>query len=137
MSVETTERTRPANFEAKRNRRVVATTGKRMLLTYTLNGHPFGSELSARNNSTRKLAVEFHGTAPVKQVDIIRNNKVVHSQPGNGQMDLNVTWQDAEPLSNTWMPAAKFCNHPFTFYYVRVTQTDGEVAWASPTWIDP
>jgi len=137
MSVETAERSRAAIFEAMRNRRVVATTGKRMLLTYTLNGHPFGSELNARDNSSRKLAVEFHGTAPVKQLDIIRNNKVVHSQPGNDQMDLNVTWQDTEPISNTWMPAAKFCNHPFTFYYVRVTQTDGEIAWASPTWIDP
>jgi len=137
MSVEAAERTRSAIFEAMRNRRVVATTGSRMLLTYTLNAHPFGSELSVRDNPARKLAVEFHGTAPVAQLDIIRNNKVVHSQPGNGQLDLSVTWQDTEPISNTWMPAAKFCNHPFTFYYVRVTQTDGEVAWASPTWIDP
>ncbi len=137
MSVETAERSRAAIFEAMRNRRVVATTGKRMLLTYTLNGHPFGSELSARDNSVRKLAVEFHGTAPVAKLDIIRNNKVVHSHPGNGQMDLNVAWQDTEPISNTWMPAAKCCNHPFAFYYVRVTQTDGEIAWASPTWIDP
>jgi len=141
MSVETTERSRRAIFEAMRNRRVVATTGSRMLLTYRLNGHPLGSELSLKDDrvlsSARKLVAEFHGTAPVAQLDIIRNNKVVHSQPGDGQLDLSITWQDAEPIDKTWMSAAKFCNHPFTFYYVRVTQTDGEVAWASPIWIDP
>lgn len=141
MSVEAGERTRFAIFEAMRNRRTVATTGARMLLTYKLNGSPLGSELSLKEapamSAARTLVVEFHGTAPVSQVDIIRNNKVVHSQPGNGQMDLSVTWQDAEPIETTWMPAAKFCAHPFTFYYVRVTQADGEVAWASPVWIDP
>ncbi|MCX6899614.1 MAG: DUF3604 domain-containing protein [Verrucomicrobia bacterium] len=140
MSVETTERSRRAIFEAMHNRRVVATTGSRMLLTYKLNGRPLGSELSLKDDpalaSARKLVVEFHGTAPVAQLDIIRNNKVVYSRPGNGQMDLSITWQDAGPIDKTWMPAAKFCNHPFTFYYVRVTQTDGEVAWASPIWID-
>jgi len=141
MSVEADERTRPAIFEAMRNRRTVATTGSRMLLTYTLNGHPLGSELSLKGDpelaSARKLAVEFHGTSPAAQIDILRNNKVVHCRPGNGQPDLCVTWQDDEPIGNTWMPPAKFCSHPFTFYYVRVTQTDGEIAWASPVWIDP
>ncbi|MCX7886396.1 MAG: DUF3604 domain-containing protein [Verrucomicrobiae bacterium] len=137
MSVEANERSRAAIFEAMRNRRVVATTGKRMLLTYTLNGHPFGTELLAKDNPRRKLQVEFHGTAPVKQIDIIRNNRVVHSHPGNGQMDIRFMWEDTEPIQKTWLPPAKFCPRPFTFYYVRVTQTDGEVAWASPTWIDP
>jgi hypothetical protein len=141
MSVEAAERTRRAIFEAMRNRRTVATTGSRMLLTYKLNGQPFGSELSLKGDPTltsaRKLVVEFHGTAPAAKVDIIRNNKIVHSRPGNGQRDVSATWLDTEPIGNTWMPAARYCNHPFTFYYVRVTQTDGEIAWASPVWIDP
>ncbi len=141
MSVETAERTRAAIFEALFNRRTVATTGSRMLLTYKLNGQPLGSALSLKGDpaltSARKLVVEFHGTAPAARVDIIRNNKIVHSRPGNGQMDLSIAWQDDEPIDKTWMPPAKYCNHPFTFYYVRVTQTDGEIAWASPIWIDP
>ena len=64
---------------------------------------PLGSELSLKDDpalgSARELAVEFHGTAPVAQLDIIRNNKVVHSRPGNGQMDLSIAWQDAEPIA--------------------------------------
>lgn len=141
MSVEAGEQTREAIFRAMYNRRVVATTGARMLLTYDLCGKPMGSEWSLKHSPelscNRKLSVEFHGTAPVERIDIIRNNKVVYSMPGNGRMDISMTWEDLKPIEKTWLPVAKFCNHPFTFYYVRVIQTDGEVAWASPIWIDP
>ena len=141
MSVEGGERTREALFEGMYNRRVVATTGSRMLLTYDLCGNPMGSESSLVGNpeltSKRKLSVEFHGMAPVERIDIIRNNQVVHSVSGNGSMDVSMTWEDTEPIAQTWLPGAEFCDHPFTFYYVRAVQTDGEAAWASPIWIDP
>ncbi|MFC1453903.1 DUF3604 domain-containing protein [Verrucomicrobiota bacterium] len=141
MSVEARENTRKAIFEAMYNRRVVATTGPRMLLTYSLNGKPLGSELSLKTSpgltGSRKLVVEFHGTAAVDRIDIIRNNSVVHSASGTGEKDMCVTWEDRDPIDDIWLPAAKFCDHPFAFYYVRVVQQDGEVAWASPVWIDP
>jgi len=141
MCVEADEKTRDSVFAGMYDRRVVATTGSRMILAYDLNGTPMGSELSLKDNpemaSSRKLSVQFHGTAPVDRIDIIRNNKVVHSVPGNGELDMNVTWEDTEPAEGIWMPTAKYCDHPFTFYYVRVVQTDNEVAWASPIWIDP
>lgn len=141
MSVEAREKTRKAIFEAMYNRRVVATTGARMLLTYHLNGNPMGSELSLKNISglaaLRKLSVEFHGTAMVDRIDIIRNNNVVYSASGTGFKDLSVSWEDSDPIDDIWLPATKFCDNPFAFYYVRVVQQDGEVAWASPIWIDP
>jgi len=51
-------------------------------------------------------------------------------------MDGAFTWEDTSPLKDVRMQAARFCDHPFTFYYVRLVQSDGEVAWASPVWID-
>lgn len=141
MSVEAGEKTRAALFGALYNRRVVATSGARMLLTYSLNGQPLGSELSVARMpelaSRRTLTVSVHGTAAVDRIDIIRNNHVFHSIPGNGGMDLAATIDDRDALDGLWMPPAPHCTHPFAFYYVRVIQTDGEVAWASPTWIDP
>jgi len=141
MSVEAHEKTREAIFEAMYNRRVVATTGARMLLTYHINGTPMGSELSLKNSpnwaSLRKISVEFHGTAVVDRIDITRNNSIVHSIPGNGTMDASIAWEDTDAIDKTWLSATKHCNHPFTFYYVRVLQMDGEVAWASPVWIEP
>jgi len=141
MSVQAGQRTREAIFQAMYNRRVVATTGARILLSYDVGGKPMGCELNVRNNpeliSSRMLSVEFHGTAPAERLDIIRNNTVVHSMPGNGRIDMTIAWEDTEPIEKTWLPPAKFSEHPFTFYYVRALQTDGEVAWASPVWIDP
>lgn len=141
MCVEAHEQSREAIFAAMYNRRVVATTGARMLLTYRLNGNPMGSELSLRTvpelASRRRLVIEFHGTAAVDRVDVIRNNTVVHSAFATSDKDLCITWEDRDPMDDIWLPAAKFCDHPFAFYYVRVVQQDGEVAWASPVWIDP
>ena len=141
MSVEASSNTRAALFEALRQRRVTATSGPRMLLTYRLDGHPMGSELSLKKApglaACRRLEIEFHGTAAIDRIDIIRNNAVAHSVPGTGIPDAAVTWVDCAPIGGLWMPAAKYCDHPFAFYYVRAVQKDGEVAWASPVWIDP
>jgi len=141
MSVEAPEKTRGAIFDAMYQRRVVATTGARMLLTYRLNGYQMGSELSVGASPAlafrRRLDIEFHGTAPLDRIDIIRCNTVVHSVPGEGREDVTVDWEDTEPLEAILLPPAKFCDHPFAFYYVRAVQQDGEVAWASPVWVDP
>ncbi|MCK4283454.1 MAG: DUF3604 domain-containing protein [Candidatus Brocadiae bacterium] len=140
MAVEAEARTRPAIWRALWNRRVVATTGPRMLLTWRLNGHPMGAELSAAAETElaerRRLDIEFHGTAGVERVDVIRNNDVVKTFSPAG-MDHRLRWEDTAPLHEVCLPPARFCPNPFCFYYIRVTQTDGEVAWASPIWIDP
>jgi hypothetical protein len=114
---------------------VVATSGPRVLLKVDLNGHPIGSELKASSEPAlrtgRRISVRFLGTAPVQRIDVIRNNKVVHT---TGQAEF--VWEDTTPLGDALMPAAKYCDRPFCFYYVRVVQADGQAAWASPIWID-
>ncbi len=140
LSVLADECTREAIWDALWNRRVVASSGPRILLTWTLNGQPMGSELDAAAMpelaDRRTLHVEFHGTAPIERIDIIRSNQVIHSIPGDGP-DLAMTWDDESPLDDCLLPAAEHCDHPFCFYYVRVIQSDGEAAWASPIWLDP
>jgi len=141
MSVQAGSRTRAALWRGLYARRVVATTGARRLLDFRLNGQPWGSELAAKRRrglaSGRRIEGRFHGTAPVERIDIIRNNEVVHTETGEGRLDVEFTWEDTQPIEQVWLPPARFCDHPFCFYYVRAVQTDGEVAWASPVWIDP
>lgn len=136
MAVLATERTREAIWDALWNRRVIATSGPRMILQVDLNGHPVGAELNASTEPTlkaaRRIRVQFAGTAPVQRIDIIHNNKVVYSTK-----QAEFAWEDTTLLSNALMPAAKYCDHPFCFYYVRAVQADGQAAWASPIWIDP
>jgi len=138
MSVLAAERTREAIWDALWNRRVVATSGPRVLLDFTLNGFPIGAELDADAlpslREKRVVAIEFHGMANVKSIDIIRSGKVAHSFKGTG-MDMCVTWEDSSPLADALLPPAKYCEYPFAYYYVRVVQEDNETAWASPIWI--
>jgi len=139
MSVEATGCTREEIWDALWNRRVVATTGPRMILTYRLNGKSMGSELSARDDTglagSRRIEIEFHGTADVERIDIIRNNELVKRFAGN-EVDCTVGWEDTQPLEAVLMGPAKFSANRFCFYYVRVVQKDGEAAWASPTWVE-
>jgi len=140
MAVVAADRTREAIWDALWNRRVVATSGPRILLHWTLDGQPMGSELDAAAmpelQDKRTLHIEAHGTAPIDRIDIIRSNQVIHSIPGDGP-DLAATWADQSPLADALLPPAKHCDHPFAFYYIRLVQTDGECAWASPIWVDP
>ena len=140
MSVLASECTRQAIWDALRSRRVVATSGPRMLLSYELNGHPMGSELAVAENpelaDRRHLRIEFHGTAPAERVEVIRNGEVIHAY-SPGTLDCELKWEDLTPLQAALLPPAKFSARPFCYYYVRAVQTDGEVAWASPIWIEP
>ncbi len=135
MAVLATERTREALWDGLWNRRVIATSGPRVLLHVDLNGHLIGSELKASAEpalkTSRRISVQFLGTAPVQRIDVIRNNKVVHTT-----QQAEFTWEDTTPLVDAMMPPARYCDHPFCFYYVRVVQADGQAAWASPIWID-
>jgi hypothetical protein len=133
------ELTRRALWDALWNRRTVATTGPRILLHYMLNENELGTELNVASapelRESRRLNIEFHGTAPVERVEVMRNNAPAHvfDEPG---LDGALEWTDEKPLSEVALPPAKFCPTWFCFYYVRMVQTDGEVAWASPIWID-
>lgn len=69
-----------------------------------------------------KLDVRIEGTAPVAKVEIIRNNTFVFSsQPGTASIEIHWADMDAKPGES--------------YYYVRVQQSDGQLAWSSPMWI--
>ena len=140
MAVRAGELTRSGVFGAMYDRRAVATTGARIILDYSVSGHAMGSEVSASDEpaleAAREIAVRFHGTAPLERIDVIRNGEVVHSD-ARGGLDVELSWRDEAPLAEALLPAGGFSPGPFCYYYVRAVQGDGEVAWASPTWIDP
>jgi hypothetical protein len=139
MAVLADECTREAVWDAMWQRRVIATTGPRILLDYDLNGEPLGSELAVVDHpglaERRELRIRFHGTAAASRIDIIRNNDIVHTARPNA-LDCELSWTDDAPLEDVLLQPAPFCTNRFAFYYVRAVQSDIEVAWASPIWID-
>ena len=116
--------TRRGLWDAMYARRCYATTGKHILVLFTLNGRPMGSELTVADHRTaRTIEWRVVGTGPLERVDLLRNNKVVRSWPGDGRDDLAGTFRLDGPLGET------------EWWYLRAVQEDTELAWSSPIWV--
>jgi hypothetical protein len=131
------ELTREALWEGLWQRRTLATTGARLIVLWWLDEHFMGSQVvvGPRHRALRQrtVRVEAYGEQRIVQVDILRNNQVVHSvRPG--KQDVQLRWCDREPFAALALQPAP-SRPPFIFYYVRVLQADGEMAWASPIWL--
>jgi len=112
--------TREGIWEALRARKMYATTGARIILEFDVDGKPMGSII--KMETVPVLRVEVHGTAPIDRIDIIRNNSLLHSLKG-GEKDVSFEIEDKSiPLGES-------------YYYVRVSQIDGEYAWSTPIWV--
>lgn len=123
------ELTRNAVFDALFARRCYATTGSRILLRFSANAQPMGSELQAEE--TREFHVEAIGTDRIAEVVLIRNGEPLHTRPADSEA-VCLDFCDDEPFETVARTGDD--GRPFVYYYVRVRQADGELAWSSPVW---
>jgi hypothetical protein len=66
------------------------------------------------------------GTNPLDRVDILRDGAVVHThRPEKDSEEAKFHWEDTAPKQGG----------KASYYYVRVIQKDGQMAWASPIWV--
>jgi hypothetical protein len=133
-----TTHSREGLIEAIYNRSCYATTGERIIIGLYIAGMPMGKEVSTADKPG--LAVNRHisgyvaGTTKLAKVEIIRNGKVIKTLESD-TYHLDFTYDDMSPLEKV-VQKAKDKKPPFVFYYLRVTQIDGHMAWSSPIWID-
>ena len=71
------------------------------------------------------LEIRGLGTAAITKLDVIRNNRYVFSSAPNRET-LALKWTDSDPSTES-----------VSYYYVRIQQADGNLAWSSPMWIHP
>lgn len=132
------EQTRETIAQALVNRSCYATTGERIILGFFIAGAPIGSELSTKTKPglalNRHLTGFVAGTTLVTSIEIIRNGVVHHVIKPNKEA-FEFTYDDSENLSKILLTSPDD-RPPFIYYYLRVKQEDGHVAWASPIWID-
>src|SRR5260370_26084545 len=69
------------------------------------------------------LKVHVAGTHELAKVEVLRDSRVIASLDCKGK-ECTQEWKDTAPLAG---------KH---YYYVRVQQKDGEIAWTSPMWIE-
>ncbi len=130
--------TKEALFEALYNRSCYASTGARIIVGFYVAGHLMGSELSAKQKPglkiNRHISGYIAGENPIKSIEILRNGQVIHTiHPESYALDYS--YDDTEPFNKVAIKA-KNNPSPFIYYYLRVTQTDGHIAWSSPIWIN-
>jgi hypothetical protein len=73
-------------------------------------------------SSRPKLVVKALGTAPISQVHVIKNNQYVYKASPNAKTAAFEYVDNAATKGES-------------YYYVRVEQSDGQLAWSSPIWV--
>jgi hypothetical protein len=131
------EYSRDALFNALYNRKCYATTGARIVVYFNIAGAPMGSELNSKDKPgllyNRYIDGFVAGTQPLEEVAIFRNGSLLKSFKDQKETFSFETYDD-ELLEKVILTPD--LDKPFAYYYIRVTQKDGHVAWASPIWID-
>jgi hypothetical protein len=111
--------TREGIIEALNARRTTAGTDK-IFVEFSCNGQPLGSIFETKELPLLEFSVS--GTAPLKRITIIRNETDYKVFESSGR-ELRATFEDPTPIAGE------------NRYYVRVEQSDGNMAWASPVWV--
>lgn len=120
-------------FEALYNRNCYATTGERIVVGLSIAGSPMGSELDSSKKPglhiNRHIIGYVAGTGPIKSVELIRNGKVLTKFTPKEHF-IDFTYDDMDLLSDAAIDANDK-KPPFVFYYLRVVQQNGQMAWSS------
>lgn len=113
-------RTRSDLLNAFKRRHVYAATDN-ILLVVTCGEHLMGDEFSVKEPPTLDIFVV--GTAPIARLHIIKDFKHVYTTEPK-RREVKLRWQDNDVRKGRT-----------SWYYVRVEQEDGQLAWSSPMWI--
>ena len=115
--------------DALRARRAYATTGARIFLDFSADGHAMGEEYARDEPGGPMFRIEVGGTGDLERVEIVKY--------ADGLARPFPVVFTARPA--TWRYAGEFTDPAFdknSLYYLRVVQKDGERAWSSPIWVD-
>jgi hypothetical protein len=90
------------------------------VLEFWAGDHFMGDEFHSA--TIPPLRVKARGTGKIAKVSIIRNQKYVYEAKPD-QQEVSLEFRDTNPDPGT------------SYYYARIEQADGQIAWASPIWI--
>jgi len=137
------ERSVAGIYDALKSRLCYATTGVPVHLDFTVNGFPMGTVLSVNQYDGDKLfpieiKAEAMGTAPLDRLEIIANGAVIETQLHrleNNRMQIGFELGRLATRTRVNTFRQHLVNYD-RWLYARVTQSDGNMAWSSPIWID-
>ena len=111
---------RKSILDAMKKRHVYGATDD-IILDVRCGQQIMGDEFKLREPPA--LQITAVGTGPIARVVILKDGEVVETlKPGKAE--FRGSWTDPKPTAGVH------------YYYVRVEQADGELAWGSPMWIE-
>jgi hypothetical protein len=115
--------TREDIWDALINRRTFATTGARIKVKFEIGGFFMGQVIPFEKIAPfPHLSFEIKGTSQIAKIEVIKNSQVIHTVNPKSK-SCQASLSDQQPL--------KYHN----YYYLRIHQQDGHMAWSSPVWI--
>jgi hypothetical protein len=115
--------TRQGLLDAMRARHAYAATDNIILdFRATSGGRTYIMGDAFRASGTVEFEVRSSGTGAIKQVDLIKDRKFIYTSRPNTK-DTRFTFTDRDAGSGE------------SWYYTRVLQEDGQIAWSSPIWV--
>lgn len=123
-AVLTDDVTREGVLDALNQRRCYATSGARIGLWFEIDGRSMGDVVRPGGISSFRVVV--NGTELLKSVVLVSNRgKEIGLKIDSQLRDADVHGTLPPPAEGGW-----------SFYFVRVTQIDGHMAWSSPIWVE-
>jgi Protein of unknown function (DUF3604) len=116
------ELTRESLWQAMKVRRTYATTGARIGIEFSVGSAPMGSVIKRWPGGAARFIARVEGTADIAHLELVRSGDTIERVPGKGR-SMTYEWaRNAQPGMAQW-------------FYLRVTQVDGQMAWSSPIWL--
>lgn len=106
-------------LDAMRVRRSYAATDN-IIVDLRIGDHLMGDIF--KTSETPVLKVHIQGTGPITRIEVIKNNTFVHT------VHPQADFASFEFRDNNVKPGE-------SYYYVRVEQAAGQLAWSSPIWV--
>lgn len=131
-------------YDSMKRRACYAVANDRIMLDFHINGFPMGSIININQYTIDKLfplevAVSVICTESFEKLELICNGEVIFTKTHRenkteADFYLNIDKYDSpDRIRNTYGVHTVNCSR---YYYIRVTQLGGSIAWSSPIWID-
>ncbi len=112
------EFTREGIMEGLKSRQTYGATDN-IVLDVKMDGHMMGEVINTKNKT---LDIHVIGTDKIKEIVVVKDNKE-YKVDHPGKQEVTVQWKDKQKSEGE------------SYYYVRIMQEDGELAWSSPIWV--
>lgn len=112
---------RKAILEALRARHCYGTTAAKIFLDVRVEGHLMGEKVAKLPGQQASVQIKTACPGDIDRIEVCRNNRFIYCNRPEGR-EAELSFVDRQPLATR------------SYYYVRIVQKDGEMAWSSPVW---